>query len=340
MHVRAPFAYSVDYFKNEGRKLVQRTLVDYVEGEVPEISLSESLVAIRWRQRGRIGDWTSPVEVRTYQGRFYAKGGYDTFDRLPTDVDAAVLSHPDADTRTAALFSGESFGRFLSAVQDHLKGKNQKRPSPKDIETDLGDDLAERRADAENRLARLVTIDGKVWREIDEPTLAVRADEGIQFESQIQKFILLNEPRLASFGAPPEAAAYRIGQNDRWHHYRRPSGKETVRDLALDIVVEIPGIYNFDATRNAMLRAVESFVSMIGPEIHGWDRALIDGYLSIRTRMEAYLADRRTAAIEDIFDDAWPIIEGVRGRTVAYRTVRQAFVHAGKEEPDISISFT
>lgn len=340
MHVKAPFAYSVDYFKHEGRKLVQRTLVDYVEGEVPEIPLSESPVAIRWRQRNRFSDRGAPVEVRTHQGRFYAKGGYDSFNRLPTDIDASVFSHPDKVAGAAELFSGESFGRFMNAVQEHLKGKNQKRPSPRDIETDLGDDLAERRADAEARLAGLVTIDGKVWTEVHEPTLAIRADEGIQYDSQIQKFILLTEPRLASFGAPPEAAAYRIGQNDKWQHYRRPSGKETIRDLALDIVVEIPGIFTFDATRNAMLRAVESFVSMIGPEIHGWDRSSIDAYLSIRNRLSAYLADRRTAAIEDIFDDARPIIEDIRGRTIAYRTVRQAFVHAGKEEPDIAISFT
>jgi hypothetical protein len=340
MHVKAPFAYSVDYFKNEGRKLVQRTLVDYVEGEVPEIPLSESPVAIRWRQRSRFSDRGFPVEVRTYQGRFYAKGGYDIFNRVPADVDASIFSHPDVEAGATQLFSGESFGRFMNAVQEHLKGKNQKRPSPKDIETDLGDDFVERRDDAENRLARLVTIDGKVWSEVDEPTLAIRADEGIQYDSQIQKFILLKEPRLASFGAPPEASAYRIGQNDRWHHYRQPSGKETIRELALDIVVEIPGIYTFDAPRNAMLRAVESFVSLIGPEIHGWDQSSIDGYLSIRNRLEAYMADRRTAEIEDIFEDARTIIEGIRGRTIAYRTVRQAFVHAGKEEPDISISFT
>ena len=336
MHVRAPFAYSVDYFKHDGRKLVQRSLVDHVEGYVPEIHEGEAPVALRWSMRPRIGDHYHPCEVRYHAGRFYSKAGRDFMDGFPSDLPAEILVHPETTAGAAALFSGEGFGRFHNAVMEHLKGKNQKRPAARDVETDLGDDHDEQRAKAERRLAGLAVIGGKVWAEVHEPTLYVRSDTGMLYDSQIQRGVLLREPRLDTFGVPPEAAAYRIDQAHLWHPVRAPAGKETLRDRARDIVVEMPEVFVFDFVENTTLRTVEAFVALMGPEIHGLARETIDAYLAVREKLRDYLngtAHDMSGMLNEVVD----VMANIRGRTEAYRTVSRACTYALKQEPTISL---
>ena len=44
MHVRAPFAYAVEY--RNGRKRMQRTLIDHVVRDGPQIGVDEAPVAL------------------------------------------------------------------------------------------------------------------------------------------------------------------------------------------------------------------------------------------------------------------------------------------------------
>jgi hypothetical protein len=205
------------------------------------------------------------------------------------------------------------------------------------VELDLGDNHDERREAAEARLERVLLIDGDIWRRIHEPTLAVRADGPATFEPQIQRLVLTHEPRFATFGAPPEAAAHRIDQSDRWGRFRAPVGKETLRICSEDLQVEMPEVFGFDPVRNTMLRAVEAFVSLFGPEIHRWDDELVSAYIGIRNRLNLHLERPSASLIEDIVEDVPPILARIDRRTEGFRTVSRACACALEEEPSIQI---
>lgn len=342
MHVKAPFAYSVEYFVHNGRKRVQRTLIDHVERDVPEIAMDKAPVALTWQHRGRRMDIGLPSVVRYYEGQFYQSAVQTWRNQGLDEVPGAgsLVINPNQKSQAAALYSGETQGRFFDAVHQLLNGrKPQKRPAAK-VEFDLGDDHAERRLAAEARLERLLVIDNDIWLRIHEPTLAVRADAPMSYEPQIQRIVLTEEPRFKNFGAPPDAVAHRIDQTDRWLRYREPAGKETLRICAEDIRVEMPEAFCFDPVRNAMLRATEAFVELFGPEIHTWNDHLISAFVEIRNRLRAHLANPAAYPIEDIAEDIPPVLARIERRTEAFRTVWRACEFALAEEPSIEIAFT
>lgn len=340
MQIRAPFAYSIDHYLRGGRKRVSRTLIDHVEWDVPEISAAEAPVAVRWQQTGRRMDGVYASLVRCHEGQFYESAVQTWRNQGLAEVSGAtsLIIRPNQKSQAAAVFTGEVGGRHFDAVEHHLMGrKPQKRPDARDVEFELCDDHDERRAAAEARLERVLLIDGDIWRRIHEPTLAVTADGPSVFEPQIQRIVLTVDPRFATFGAPPDAVAHRIDQEDRWDRYRDPVGKETLRICSTDIRVEMPEAFGFDPIRNAMLRAVEAFVSLFGPEIHEWDHELISAYVGIRDRLRSHLASPSACAIEDIVEEVPPLLARLGRRTEAYRTVSRACDYALAEEPSISI---
>jgi hypothetical protein len=343
MHVRAPFAYAVEYFVHNGRKRTQRTLIDHVERDVPQIGLDEAPVAIRWEHRGRRMDIGLPSLVRYHDGRFYQSASQtwrnQGLDEVPGAASLVVNPHPKS--HAAALYSGETHGRFFDAVHHFLHSqRTQKRPSAQKIEFDLGDDHVERRMAAETRLERLLVIENDIWLRIHEPTLAVRADRPMSFEPQVQRIILTEEPRFENFGAPPDAVAHKIDQTDLWLSYREPTGKEALRICADNIRVEMPEAFSFDPVRNAMLRSVEAFVLLLGPEIHVWDDELVVNYLSIRNKLRFHIVNPALCPVENIAVDIPPILARIESKTEAYRTVSRACDYALAKEPSINIFLT
>lgn len=342
MLVRAPFAYSVDYFVNNGRKRVQRVLIDHVEREVPQIGMEEAPVALTWQQRGRTTDIVRPSIVRYHDGQFY-QSIIQRWVNLGLDGCGAARSLvvvPHEKRQKAALYSGDTDGRYFDAVHHFLHGGNAlKRPRAREVEFDLGDDHDEQKSAAEERLGRFLLVDNAIWIRIHEPTLVVKADAPMAREPLLQRTIFTEAPRFANFGAPPDAIAYRIDQTDRWLHQREPSAWETLKVRAEDIRVEMPEAFRFDAIRNGMLRSVEAFLELLGPEIHSWDDGLIGKFVDTRKRLRNHLAHPTEFAIEDIAEDVDALLARIERRTPSLRTVWRAFGHALAEEPSIEIDF-
>jgi hypothetical protein len=342
MLVRAPFAYSVDYFVHNGRKRVQRILIDHVERDVPEIGMEEAPVALTWQQRGRTMDIVRPSMVRYYDGQFYQSIIQSWINLGLDDRGAAhtLVVAPHEKRQKAALYSGETEGRYFDAVHHFLHGGNTaKRPKASEVEFDLGDDHDEQKSAAEERLGRFLLVDNAIWVRIHEPTLVVRADAPMARDPLLQRTIFTEAPRFSNFGAPPDAIAYSIDQTDRWMNQREPLAWETIKVCAENIRVEMPEAFRFDGVRNGMLRSVEAFLELLGPEIHAWDDGMIGKFVDTRRRLRAHLKHPTEFAIEDIAEDAYPLLARIERRTPALRTVWRAFDHALAEEPSIEIDF-
>jgi hypothetical protein len=339
MQVRAPFAYSVEYFVKNGRNRARRTLIDHVQRDVPEIGIEEAPIALRWRHSGRTMSVSRPSVVRLHDGNFYQSAAQMWVNQGLDDVPGAgdIVMNPHQNKKAAAIYSGETDGLAFRAVFNFLSGrKPQERPADDEVEFDLGDDLTERRLEAEERLNQILLIDNEIWIRIHEPILAVITDPPSAVEPQIRKFVFTGIPRLNTLGVPPDAIAFRIGQSNGWPQHGEPVDQEKLRICADDIHVDIPDAFCFDQVRNDMLRATEAFVQLLGPEIHTWRDDTISSYIGIRNALREHLSNQ-FVPIEDIIEKIPPLLASIERRTVALRTVWRACEHALSKEPSIDI---
>ncbi|MCZ7861409.1 hypothetical protein O9X98_08365 [Agrobacterium salinitolerans] len=340
MHVRLPFAYSHDYFNIGGRKLSSSTFYDWIEGEVEEVSAEHAPVAIRWQENRRDLREFHPVEVRYSAGRFFVPGVRDRFDQHFEAMKAGDLIDPNGAHSVLKLLAGGDHGRFMAAVTNAFQGKaNPKLPNPASVEFDLGDTMEVSRRAAERKIENLLVVDDTVWVSVDEPVLVNYADDPLIAGPKIHRGISLYEPTFGNFGAPPNFAAHRIGRTDRWESYRQPVGKERLRLEARDIEILIPEAFIFDEERNAMRRAVEAVLVLIGPDAWRWDRVRLERFLEIRDRFRVYLSNPAAEPIEDILESIPDFLEGVHPRRERHREAFVAAKYVTSLEPSIRLDF-
>ncbi|MCV9963976.1 hypothetical protein OIU34_19030 [Pararhizobium sp. BT-229] len=340
MHVRLPFAYSHDYFNIGGRKLSSSTFYDWIEGEVEEVSAEQAPVAIRW-QENRFGFREfHPVEVRYSAGRFFVPGVRDRFGEQFETMKAGDLTEPNGPHTVLKLMAGGEYGRFMTAVTNAFQGKaNPKLPTPSSIELDLGDTMEVSRNAAERKIDGLLVVDGTVWVRVDEPVLVNYADDPLVAGPKIHHGISLQEPTFQTFGAPPNFAAHRIDRTDRWEAYRQPVGKERLQVEARHIEVLLPDAFVFDEERNAMRRAVEAVLELIGPDAWQWDRERIERFLKIRDRFQVHLDNPAVEPIEDILESIPDFLVGLHPRHERHRAAFAGVKYAASLEPSINLDF-
>lgn len=335
MQVRLPFAYTYQYFNVDGKKPSEIYQHEWLEGEVEEVPQQRAPVALRWRDYSRREHQT--VEIRYFNGGFYESGGYS--DGRPLLADTLV------DTKGPKsvyyLLSNSDYGsRYGKAIEGAFQGKaNPKLPKPSTIEFEIGDTRTHSLALAQKKLDGLLVINNEVWKRIHEPVLVTVPPDPLISWPEIYRRVMVKEPTFASLGAPPHFVALRMDSVAKWEAYRQPVGKERLTVQAGDIEVLLPKTLAFDEERNAMSRAVEAFLQLVGPDAWKWDMSRIDRFAKIRDRYHAYLENPAVHPIEDIVEAIPDFLDGLQPLHEGHRAAFVAVKYATSLEPSIDLAF-
>lgn len=338
MQVRLPYAYAHQYFNIDGKKSSEIFLHDWIEGEVEEVQGQHAPLALRWHEyTPGMGNDYQPVEIRFYNGGFYKSGGYA--DGRP--LRAADLTESNGPRSVHFLLSNGEYGsRYGKAIERAFQGKsNPSLPKPSTIEFEIGDTRVSSLMAAQKALDDLLVIDNAVWRKVHEPVLVTVPPDPLISWPEIYRRVMVKKPTFFSLGAPPHYVALRMDNVEKWENSRTPVGNERLKVQVRDIEVHLPNTLAFDEERNAMSRAVEAFLHLIGPDAWQWDRDRIDRFTKIRDRYQIYLGNPAIDPIEDILEAIPDFLEGVYPRRERYRAAFVAVKYATSLEPSIDLEF-
>lgn len=341
MRVRLPFSFSHTYFNVGGLKPSTRVCHDWVEGEVPEIEMAEAPVALRWLQNAPGRSGRKPMSVRYWQGRFFKCVQIATTNGEFKTLASSLLVDPNGPHDICSLMADDYSSRSLSSVNAAFAGRaNPKPPLAGNVELDLGTDEERKRMEADRKVGGLLVIEGEIWSEIDEPVLFNRAEDPSIAWPKIRRGIGLWSPTFGNFGAPPNAMAYRIGDTEAWIGYREPRDREALQLEAHEIEVLIQEAFVFDQERNAMRRAVETFLELLGPDAWRWDADRASLFRSVRDAFRTHLASPGEYPVEDILQILPAFLADLQPLHVRYRDAFTAVKFAGSLEPTVHVPFS
>jgi hypothetical protein len=338
MHVRLPYAFPHQYFNVDGKKPSEIYFHDWIEGEVREVEEKHAPLAVRWQEYNPgVGKEYHVIDTRYYDGGFYTSAGYA--DGRPLRADD--LTNPNGPPSVYHLLSdGDYGGRYIKAIESAFQGKpNPKLPKPSAIEFDIGDTKVAALATAQQSLDGLLVIDGAVWKQVHEPVLVTIPPDPLISWPEIYRRVMVKEPTFTLLGAPPHFVALRMDSVDKWEKYRAPIGKERVKVEVRNIEIHLPNTLAFDEERNAMSRAVEAFLQLLGPDAWKWETNRIVDFTKIRDRYQVFLGAPKADPIENILEAIPDFLTDLQPLHERYRAAFVAVKYATSLEPSIDLEF-
>jgi hypothetical protein len=195
MRIVAPLAYSIRYIPRKGSKEKNMSVVELMEWDIPEASMSDTTAGISARVPIRRIDRGLNWIIHTWRlfdgdlireaGR--RPGGFTAIEaqHLPRFVDGTVRSNFTFQFLSAMGLDNST--EHYNAAVDLMTGKTtveQERRSISAPEKILGDDRDAAIEFTQRILSRFVLIDGRLWKRTPEPLLKLTI-ENLEMRSDI-----------------------------------------------------------------------------------------------------------------------------------------------------------
>ncbi|MCS4088512.1 hypothetical protein [Rhizobium sp. BK176] len=316
MKIQLPFIYAAEAVVGKKRNPQTLNYLGTVEADIREISADMAPVAVSWASTNGANRLH---EVRTFDGGFYVPAA--KLQRDAKKFPASMLSNISRMDEDAARGIAVMHGYPLTDQAWHdianFTGPTPKgAPQVNDIKSLVSSEEDAERAKAEETAAGLVSIDGILFRRVEEPVIAVSnhllrgsPNVSVSVHTGARRFgkpIDLDEGILVS--DPLNTKFFPLTEMARALDVARDFG------LPLDIRIDgepeihIPVVFTFDAEFDAALRTVEYAFEGLKAGIARFDRATIEDWVVIRERWWTFLKNGDRSIIEDLADDALPLL--------------------------------
>jgi hypothetical protein len=314
MKIQLPFIYSAEAVVGRKKNSQALNYLGTVEADIREITSAMAPVAVSWASTNSAN---RHHEVRAFDGGFYVPAA--KFQRDAKNFPASTLSGlsrlNDETANGIALMLGYALGQPAWHDLSKFTGPSPKDvPLTSDIKTLVSSQEETDRAAAEEVANGLVSIDGILYKRVEEPVVAVSShllrglpNVSVSVHTGVRRYgapIDLDEGVLVS--DPLNTRFFPLTEMGRALDAARDFGLPV--DLKIEGVpeVHIPVAFTFDAEFDAAARTAEYAFEGLKAGIARFDRRTIEAWVSIRERYWSYLATGDRSIIEDLASEALP----------------------------------
>jgi hypothetical protein len=278
MKLTIPFSYRASVTRRKCRNPEDMFFRDAVEIEIPECTGAEAPVAFKWTDRLGRSDFDKSVEIRYFDGEFWApEGSYlgGSVERhLPIDYVLKTLDPEEG-------LKNPLFGNIRDVMKCDIADPNEFRFF------DQGDRETERRK-IEEMCDNLVIIDGMVWTRTQEPfyTLRTGSWNSTYLSYKISSsFIFSEDPRFVFSALEFDDMVA--------HHAKLEAGGQEVGNLddCERIEVLMPEVVRSDRKGPAILKAIEEVLDCDTTDMKEWPTARLIEWAGVRDANESLSPD-------------------------------------------------
>jgi hypothetical protein len=314
MKIQLPFIYAAEAVVGKKRNAQTLNYLGIVEADIREITSDMAPVALSWASTNRANRLH---EVRVYDGGFYVPAA--KFQRDAKNFPASLLtnlSRLDDETANGIGFMlGYAVGQPAWHDLTKYTGSSPKDvPQVTDIKTLVSSQEETDRAAAEEIAAGLVSIDGILYRKVEEPVLAV-SNHLLRGSPNVSVSVHMGSRR---YGKPidlDEGITVSDPLNTKFFPLTEMGRALDVAHnfgVPVDLKVEgepevlIPAVLAFDPEFDAAARTAEYAFEGLKAGIFRFDRRTIEAWVSVRERYWTYRATGDRSIIEDLASEALP----------------------------------
>jgi hypothetical protein len=310
MRVSLPFSYRLEYRLPRRKTSNREFFTDSISFDLPEISASETEVVAEWTNRPDHGGHTR-LSARTWNGDLLVPTDTQTDVALKaTDFPKHAGERVVSSRPFEALYGMRRGQMRYDTIHDTLFGVPRWGDVPRNIEV-IQSTREEERLHAEALFAKLVSIDGKVWKRVPHVALSL-----VHCEPQGYLY--------ASVEAGRTDLAHRYlswADIPFWHTLNLPLDRVDIMDefrspvfvpegavKFLDVVIHDHDAIRFDPLHDFVTRGATEMISTGTPDIGDMPAEVIEGWLALRDIAQTAAAgQRREIADGDIafFRDAF-----------------------------------
>lgn len=284
--MRLPYllSYNAMFMLKDGKRPVSRAIQEAAEVDIPEVPDSEAPIAARWFE----GTQADPagrkqLHVRTFQGECYEA--------------CTQASIGSSDIREVVRkLSGEG-------------GKPGKIPADDTIAHRLGDDRDRALKRSEERLGRLLLVDGVPHVRCARPGLRLTVKDMARLD-------IVRKPLT------PVSTQYGLGIDQtliapltNFEAVSRRAAASPIRFVpsVFDIDVLIPEAVGFDAKAEAIVRTVGQAIGDNEVMLHTWPREVAQEFIAIRDDYRLWFENPDAVDIGALLDRAYSLVTGHYG---------------------------
>jgi hypothetical protein len=279
--MRIPYvlSYNAMFMLNDGKRPVSRTVLEAAEVDVPEVSASEAPIAARWSE-GTQGDpaGRQQLHVRTFEGECYE-----------TCVQA---------------FNGSPDIRDVVRGLTGNDGKPGKLPLEDTIAHRLGDNRDIVVKHMEERLGRLLLVDGVPHFKCSRPSLKLSVHD-------MARLNVIRQPLTSvstQYGLGIDQTL--IAPLTSFDAVCRRAEANPIRfaSFVFDVEVLIPEAVTFDAKAEAIVRTVGQAITDNEVMLHTWPREVAEEFIAIRSDYRLWFDSPDAVDIGSLLDRTYSLV--------------------------------
>jgi hypothetical protein len=312
MLYRFPYIFRQDYLQVGGRKQTSRYLGDFVDVDIPELSLPEAPVAAIWMATFEYSlrrDAFRQSYVRVNDGRFLAPMGRMS----PADLPAPGHSTEAAAGQLCDLIDHWDIGRYGSPTKTWLTQGKSSQPLARDLVAhDLGDTRDEMRRIAEAAAHGLTIIGGALYKQVSEPILRLdRSPENWADVHTASPHFRKHQRGNRQVEGIDTTILQRLDRIDEFNEML--AGLEVPARLRFeDVEIHVPEAFTFDPGQNAASRVVgEVLAEYSQTPVGKWSREHLHGFLDLRDTYGRHTEGDASVDIEMLLGDVRAYVEGI-----------------------------
>lgn len=329
MKIEMPFAYRVRATTSRWRTPKDVVQLDFVAWNVPEVSSADAPVALEWEHviggphamdRGQ----SYRQEVRVADGAFYTPFGTtgeraDFTRRFPL----AALPRRDNSHHTALrhfldLLPYETDDPRMNALEEWFYGGVvcSELDDKKDVRIISSEEDLERKR-AESTASRFLLIDGEVFIRVGEPKLTFKAwtmpmpgvEVSMTFYSEDSALSVQEDP----WSSPARRLHFRADDYHSLEDHVATKGVHVHRDEVRNVVVHMPQVLGFNATRELAYRTAMFALTAVEGEVGDVGRDAANAWYDVKDALTRFRDDGNSNMLEETISQAIPVLlEGMR----------------------------
>jgi hypothetical protein len=314
MKIQLPFIYAAEAVVGKKRNPQTLNYLGIVEADIREITSDMAPVAMSWASANSANRLH---EVRTFDGGFFvpaAKLQRDA-EKFPASALASGSKVDEDATRGIAVMLGYPLAdKKWHDLANFTGSSANSAPLTSEIKSLVSSQEDIERSKAEEAASGLVSIDGILFRQVEEPVIAVsnhlhrgtptvtvsvhlgsrRYGKPIDLDESITVSDPLNTKflPLTEMGRAIDLAGY--------------FGVPVDIQIEGEPEIHIPVVFTFDAEFDAALRTAEYSFEGLKHGISKFDRETIETWLHVRESYWEFLKNGDRSIIEDLASDALP----------------------------------
>lgn len=319
MKISFPYIYSANVIVGKKRTAQDLFYVDHVVADIPHTVSEQAPVVVEW-QGGNDAD--RDRHARFFEGNFYVPAA--KLYRDAAHFDEVAFAAPDRISTIehahglAALYGYRIGTPEWHAVNEAVTGKVSSRNQVSDIKELVKSHQDAAMARASDIAHSLISVDGVLYRRVQEPVFAVTVigaaqpnvriavhAEGCSYGTVID---LDHGDEPLRVGDPANTRFYPLTQQAEAIEFANSFGFPVSNDVVGEMRIGYPDLIQFDREFEAATRAAEFAVERLRPIIAKFDRQTIECWLRIREPMAVFKHTGDRAIVEELVETEVPTL--------------------------------